>query len=308
VAHLFEFVSRPNLDPRGKVVFSEIDDKGLPFNQRNYRPMVINVALTGTEPSKSDNPRVPMSPPEIAADVERCATRGATVFHLHMRDSLGNPTQSEERFSETIQLVRAAVPAAIICVTTTSRGSANFDERCVPLHLQGGLKPDFASLSMGSFNFPKVVSRNPRNEIERLAEVMKAAEILPELEVFEPGMLGTAHHLIRKGLVPEKPSINIFLGNFGSSGATVGSLAPFMAELPIGSNWALAGIGRFQRKAIVLAAALGGNVRVGLEDDPIGDGSGAWSNADAVQLAADAAGIAGRTVASFDEARSLLGL
>jgi len=81
-----------------------------------------------------------------------------------------------------------------------------------------------------------------------------------------------------------------------------------MAELPIGSNWALAGIGRFQRKAILLAAALGGNVRVGLEDDPLGDGSGAWSNADAVQLAVDAAGIAGRTVAGFDEARSFFGL
>jgi 3-keto-5-aminohexanoate cleavage enzyme len=289
-------------------MFSETDARSVPFNQRNYLPMVINVALTGTEPTKSENPLVPFTPSEIAADAARCAEIGATVFHIHMRDASGKPTQSGELFRETIERIRAEVPEAIVCATTTSRGSANFEERCIPLTLDGPFKPDFASLSMGSFNFPKVVSRNPRDEIESLANLMKSSGVLPELEVFEPGMLGTVHHLIREGAIPPHPSVNIFLGNLGSSGATVASLAAFMAHLPVGSAWALAGIGRFQRKSIVLAAALGGNVRVGLEDDPIGNGSGTWSNMDAVRLAVDAARLAGRRVASFAEARMLLGL
>jgi uncharacterized protein (DUF849 family) len=131
--------------------------------------------------------------------------------------------------------------------------------------------------------------------------------IKPELEVFEPGMVSRAIYLRNIGLLSDPLVLNILLGNNGTSGMSAQSLTPFLSQLDSSAEWALAGIGRFQRKAIMIAVALGGNVRVGMEDDPVGDCSGAWSNQKAVMLAAEAAKLAGRRLASCSEARIRFG-
>ena len=278
----------------------------LPWNHRNYRPLIINVALTGTIPKKDDHARLPVTPEEIAEEVRRCAMLGAHVFHLHMRNSSGQPTQDRKLFEETILSIRATTPSVMLCVTTSSRASGSFRERLTPLLLSGNAIPDLASLSLGSFNFPASISENSPSEIDQLAQAMSELDIKPELEVFEPGMLGTAHTLRKRGLLTGKFVVNILLGNKGTSAATAQALTPFLSQLPQDTEWALAGIGRFQRKAMMLGIALGGNIRIGMEDDPAGDGSGSWSNEKAVELAVSMAGLAGRSLATIDEARRRL--
>ncbi len=285
---------------------AEVSRGQLAWNHRNYRPLIINVALTGTVPQKSDHPALPVAPQEIAEDVRRCSLLGAQVFHLHMRDASGNPTQDPKLFEETILLIRDAAPDVVLCVTTSSRASKDFRDRVAPLALTGRAKPDLASLSVGSFNFPTSISENSRSEIEQLARAMTEQGVIPELEVFEPGMLTTAHTLRAKGLIPEKFILNILLGNNGTSAATAQALAPFLGQLPDDAEWALAGIGRFQRKTMMMGIALGGNIRIGMEDDPVGDGSADWSNERSVELAVSMAALAGRPVATIDEARRRL--
>jgi len=121
-------------------------------------------------------------------------------------------------------------------------------------------------------------------------------------------MVNTLHVLAERGLVPDPPVVNILLGSMGSSPAFVGDLAGIVEKLPSGAEWAAAGIGVFQRSMTIAAAIMDGNVRTGLEDSPRGDGSGRWGNVDAVALAAEAARLAGRPLASPAEARRRFGL
>lgn len=287
---------------------SEIGHDGLAWNNRNYKNLIINVALTGAVPQKKDFPNLPVTPQEIAHDVHQCFEMGAQVFHLHMRDQNGAPSQEIELFQETIIEIRSQTPEAIICVTTSSRASQNSEERYSALKLTGELKPDLASLSLGSFNFPSTVSKNPPYEIFDLARFMFDSGIKPEIEVFEPGMLTHARTLLKSNVLIRPLIVNILLGNRGTSEVTAQAISPFLSQLSGDSEWALAGIGRFQNKAIMLGVALGGNVRVGMEDDPVGNEYGEWSNTRAVQVALDAAKVAGRKLASIEETRIRFGL
>ena len=282
----------------------ETGPDGLSWNSRNYRPAIINVALTGAVPRKKDYPNLPINPTEISEEVFRCARLGAQVFHLHMRDAADSNTQEVGLFRETILRIRDRVPEVLICVTTSSRSSNSVEERLGPLSIEGDAKPDLASLSLGSFNFPTTPSVNSPTEIELLASTMARNGIVPELEVFEPGMVTFALALQKKMALPSTMVVNILLGNLGTSSATAQAIAPFLSQLPEASEWALAGIGRFQRKAIMLGISLGGNVRVGMEDDPVGDGTDSWSNASAVELAIRVCDVAERNLASFAEVRS----
>jgi uncharacterized protein (DUF849 family) len=161
---------------------------------------------------------------------------------------------------------------------------------------------------MGSFNFPTSISENAPEEIDLLAQKMSKVGIKPELEVFEPGMVSRAIYMRNKGLLNDPLVFNILLGNNGTSAMSAQSLTPFLSQLDSSAEWALAGIGKFQRKAIMTAVALGGNVRVGMEDDPVGDGSGTWTNAKAVEIARDAAELCGRRLALTSEVRTRFGI
>ncbi len=270
--------------------------------------MIVNVALTGAVPSKADNPRVPITPEEIAADAIACAEAGAAVVHLHVRDEEGAPVHRRDLYERAIAPIREEAPEVAICVTTSSRVDPDPAARLVGLELEEALRPELASLTLGSFNFPNSVSANPPKTIVALLERMEELGVRPEFEVFEPGMVNTLHVLAERGLVPEPPVVNVLLGSMGSSPAFVGDLARIVEKLPPGAEWAAAGVGVFQRSMTIAAAIMDGNVRTGLEDNPHGDGVGHWGNVDAVLLAAEAAKLAGRPLASPAEARRRFGL
>lgn len=273
-----------------------------------YRPMIVNVALTGAVPGKDDNPLVPISPEEIAADAIACAEAGASVVHLHVRDEEGVPVHRRDLYERAIAPIREGAPEVAICVTTSSRVDPDPAARVVGLELEEALRPELASLTLGSFNFPNSISVNPPVTIVALLERMNELGVRPEFEVFEPGMVNTLHVLAERGLVPDPPVVNVLLGSMGSSPAFVGDLARIVEKLPPEAEWAAAGIGVFQRSMTIAAAIMDGNVRTGLEDNPRGDGAGRWGNVDAVLLAAEAAKLAGRPLASPAEARRRFGL
>jgi len=273
-----------------------------------YRSMVVNVALTGAVPRKSDNHRLPLSPEEIAADAVACAEAGASVVHIHVRDEAGAPTHRRDLYERAIASIRERAPELIVCVTTSSRVDPDPAARMTGLELDPAIRPEMASLTLGSFNFPKTVSANPPATIVALLERMAELGVRPEFEVFELGMVNTLHLLAERGLVPDPPVVNVLLGSLGSAPAFVGDLARIVERLPAGAEWAAAGIGIYQRPMTIAAAIMDGNVRTGLEDDPRGDGTLAWGNVEAVRLARTAAELVGREIASPAEARARFGL
>lgn len=280
---------------------------GRDLSPKNYEPLLVSVALTGAVPDKARYPSLPVEPREIAAQACQVAEKGASVVHLHMRDKDGLAAQDGERFAETIGLIRRENPALIICATTTSRGSASIQDRTVALDLDDQLLPDMASLTLGSYNTPYGVNLNPPADIAAIATRMGEVGVLPELEIFEPGMLETASRLQRSGVLPNKVLYNILLGVEGASPARPGTLVQMVDSLPPGALWAAAGIGHFQKTVNALSIVLGGHVRVGMEDDPRGDHHG-WTNVDAVLRVRRMADAIGRNVMNPTEARARLGL
>jgi 3-keto-5-aminohexanoate cleavage enzyme len=279
-----------------------------PPPSNGYKPLVINVAMTGAVPQKKDNPLVPLTPAEIVADALACIDAGASVLHVHVRDEDGAPTHRRDLYEQVFGPLRDARPDVILCATTSSRVDPSPAARTLGLDLDPALRPDLGSLTLGSFNFPRSPSINPPDAIRWLLERMQELCIRPELEIFELGMVNTLHVLAEQGLIPDPPIANILLGSNGSLPAFVGDLARVVERLPAGTEWAAAGIGRFQRPMTIAAAVMDGNIRTGLEDNPLGDGSDGWSNASAVRAAVAAAELAGRTVATPAQARVRFGL
>jgi 3-keto-5-aminohexanoate cleavage enzyme len=152
-------------------------------------------------PTKADNPSLPVTPEEIAEDARRCYELGASILHLHARDGEGRPTYRKEAYAQIVAKVRERCPQAIVCVSTSGRVFKTFEERSQVLDLDGDLKPEMASLTLGSLNFPRQASVNEPEMIRRLAERMKERGIVPELEVFDWGMVDYARYLIERGLL-----------------------------------------------------------------------------------------------------------
>jgi uncharacterized protein (DUF849 family) len=229
--------------------------------------LIINLAPTGMIPTRADTPHVPLTPEEVAADVRRCRDAGASIVHLHPRDQAGEPTQSRERAAEFIAAVRAAAPDIVVCITTSGRRQPDMEARAAVLDLDGAVRPEMASLTLGSMNFPKQASINAPATIQGLAERMRERGIVPEWEVFELGMLDYAAYLRSRGLLGDPVYVNLLLGSLGTLAATPLNLSMLVDRLPVGATWAATGVGRFQLTINRLAIAMGGHVRVGLEDN-----------------------------------------
>jgi 3-keto-5-aminohexanoate cleavage enzyme len=273
-------------------------------------PLVINLALTGNVPRRRDNPHVPTAPDEIAADVERCFQAGARVFHIHARGHDEEPVYHREVFSDIIRRIRKSVPEAILCVTTSGRLYTGFEERSDVLNLVGDVKPDLASLTLGSLNFPKQAVVNEPEMITSLATRMAERGITPELEVFDFGMLDYAHYLIARGVLKPPFIFNLLLGSLGTLSATPLNLALLVERLPAGAFWSVAGVGRFQFPMNALGVAMGGNVRTGLEDNVYMDSEKreVASNERLVKRIAEYTRALERRIATPVEARQLLGV
>lgn len=271
---------------------------------------IVNAALTGMVPQKHDNPHVPITPAEIGRDAEAAVARGASIVHLHARDDDGRPAWRRERYAEVIAEVRSRCPDVIVCVSTSGRVFDELEQRADVLDLEGDLKPELASLTLGSLNFPTRASVNQPATIRALAERMNERGIVPELEVFDLGMLDYARYLIDRDVLRPPFFVNVLLGSLGTLAATPRNLVQCVEALPEGATWAATGIGRFQFSTNCLALAMGGGVRVGLEDNLWLDDARTEpaTNELLVERVVSVAEAMGRRPATPDESRRVIGL
>jgi uncharacterized protein (DUF849 family)/N-acetylglutamate synthase-like GNAT family acetyltransferase len=281
-----------------------------PHPLRPYPKLIINAALTGVVPTRRDSPHVPISVEEVIEDAVRCCDAGAAIVHVHARDAAGRPTYEPSLFAEIIEGIRRLRPELIICATTSGRRYGDYEQRSAVLELDGECKPDMASLTTGSLNFPDGPSVNAPDIVRRLAERMQERGVKPELEILELGMVNTANVLISKGIVQPPYYFNILLGSIHTAPATMLNLCAAVQSLPSASIWSATGLGRFQLKVNVAAVLMGGHVRVGLEDNLFYDTARAQlaTNAGLVERLVRIASELERPAATPDEARETLGL
>ncbi|MBA5688555.1 3-keto-5-aminohexanoate cleavage protein [Rugamonas apoptosis] len=273
-------------------------------------PLIINLAPTGMVPTRAMSPHVPLQPDEVARDATQCAALGASMLHLHARAADDTPTEDPAVYGDMIAAIRATAPHVVIVTSTSGRLVQDVERRAASLYLEGDLKPDMASLTLGSMNFATTASINAPATITRLAQIMLERGIKPELEVFDLGMVNYAKILIDKGLLRPPYYFNILLGNPGTAQSTLQHLATIIGDLPPHSYWSLAGMGRFQARATALGVVLGHGVRVGLEDNLwLDDGrTELATNAQYVQRCVAQAQAIGRAVATPAQVRAMLGL
>lgn len=274
-------------------------------------PLVLTLAPTGMVPTKATSPHVPLAVDDVLADVAEAAALGVSVVHLHARRPDGTPSMEPDDYAELVRGVRAIDPELVVGISCSGRTDPSLAARARVLELDGDARPDLASLTLGSNNFRTQASVNAPDVVEGLAAAMAARGIRPELEVFEPGMLAHGVELRRRGVLPDGPLlVNVLLGNPGTSPRHPAVLAAFLALMPEDWRWGLAGIGREQLDATMLAVATGGHVRTGLEDNGWLDRGRTTParNADLVRRVVRLAELAERPLATPQQARELLGL
>lgn len=230
------------------------------------RPAPIVLAPTGMVPTRAMTPHVPLTPAEIAADVAAAASLGITSVHLHARDEDGDPTWERDVYQRIVGAVREVAPDVLINVSTSGRTWSEVERRADCLALDGDLKPDLASLTLSSLNFLTQASINSPDTIHALAEIMLDRGIVPELELFDFGMVNYVHVLQRKGLLPGPVVTNMFFGNVAGMQATLAEMGLAIDRLPPDTIWSGAGLGDFGLPVQSHSIAAGGGVRVGLED------------------------------------------
>ena len=266
--------------------------------------LIITAALTGAELTRAQQPALPISPDEIAQAAWECAQAGAAIVHVHARRADGSSTQEAAAYRSIIEAVRARCDV-VVQVSTGGAVGMTAQERIAPL----ALRPEMATLSMGSVNFGDGVFLNPPPDLEHFLHTMRAHGVVPEFEVFDAGMLATLARWVKKGVVAAPGHVDFVLGVPGGMPGTPEALMYLRSQLPAGFSWTVAGIGAAQLPMATLAIVLGGHVRVGFEDNIfLRRGELADSNAHFVQRVAAIARLHDRPLASPDEARSMLGL
>ncbi|MDZ4121006.1 MAG: 3-keto-5-aminohexanoate cleavage protein, partial [Candidatus Cloacimonadaceae bacterium] len=164
-------------------------------------PLILTAAITGAETTRKDQPNPPNTPEEQAIEANNCFAAGARVIHLHVREDDGSPSQRLERFKESIEAIRAAVPEVIIQISTGGAVGEAFEKRLAPL----SLKPDMGTLNAGTLNFGDDIFINHPQDIIRLAEAFKVYNVVPEVEVYESGMIDIVAKLVDKGIITHTP-------------------------------------------------------------------------------------------------------
>jgi len=282
----------------------------VPHPLRPYEPLIVNAALTGMVPRRSEVPAVPVTAEQIVESAVACVDAGASILHLHARDADQAPEWRREAYGEFIPAIREARPDAVICVTTSGRDAAELARRADVLDLEGAARPDMASLTLGSLNFRTTASVNAPDTIVALAERMASRGIRPELEIFDTGMAYLASELLDRGILQPPLYANLILGSVNTAPATNRALANLVDALPPGTTWAAGGIGPFQLPMNAMAVFMGGHVRTGLEDNPTYDAARTRpaTNEGLVARVAELARIADRPLATPAEVRERLAL
>jgi uncharacterized protein (DUF849 family) len=240
-------------------------------------PLVVNFTPTGMVPTKAATPHVPVSPAEIVEQVHEAYEIGISVVHLHARRADGSPGYEPEIYADIFAGVRRHCPDLPLCASLSGRSFPEFEKRSAVLEL----RPDMASLTLGSLNFVREASMNSPEMIQMLVEKMDQYGVVPELECFDAGMINYASHLIRKGVLRPPHYFNVIVGNISSAQADLQQVGMLICSLPVGATWSLGGISAAQLRANAIAIMEGGGVRIGLEDN-------LWFDADRTQLATNA--------------------
>lgn len=267
-------------------------------------PLIITIAGIGAELTRDKQPNLPLTADEIAADAAQCADAGASIYHLHVRAADGTPTMDVGAFRAALGAIRARTE---LIVQFTSGGAVTDteDARIAPLELQ----PDMASLTTGSVNFGDEVFHNPAPLVERFYARMRSLGIVPEFEIFEPGMIGNAERLLRDHGDDHHRHFDLVLGVPGAMPAWPDAVPFLAAHLPEGASWSATGIGRSYVQVGQDAIRLGGHVRTGFEDVHYYEAREvATSNRQLAERVAGMARDAGRPVATVAQAREILGL
>ncbi|MDR1237810.1 MAG: 3-keto-5-aminohexanoate cleavage protein [Propionibacteriaceae bacterium] len=269
--------------------------------------VVLTVALTGAITPKSLNEHIPMTPQEIADDVYRCWQAGASVVHLHMRDDEGLGTMDSARFVKTIELIKQHQDCdVVINLTTAGDSRATEAERYAHLPL---IKPEIGSYDAGSFNWmPDGVFINSPSFLEELGVVERDLGIKPELEIFDLGHIGITEYYAKKGVLLAPLHYQFVLGVPGGLDPTVETLMFLKHRIQPGSTWSAFGIGRAHLPIMYATLALGGHVRVGLEDNVFYSKGVLASNLSLTERAVRVIHEFGKEVATPDEAREIFGL
>ncbi len=270
--------------------------------------LIITAAICGAEVTKEQNPAVPYTVEEIVREAKSAVEAGAAIVHLHVREDDGTPTQSRERFQECEEAIYKACPNVILIPSTGGAVGMTPDERLQSTDTNP--LPEMATLDCGTCNFGDEIFDNTMPTMRAFGKRMIERGIKPEYECFEMGHLDTILTMARKGEVPGNPmQFNFVLGVHGCTPATVENLAWMVRNIPQGSTWTVTGIGRYAFPMAAAGIVMGGNVRVGFEDNlNLAKGVPAKSNGELVAKVVRLANELGRGVATSDEAREILSL
>jgi 3-keto-5-aminohexanoate cleavage enzyme len=272
-------------------------------------PIILTAAITGAETTRKDQPNLPITPQEQAKEAKACFDAGARVVHLHVREDDGKPTQRLERFRDSISAIRDAVPEMIIQISTGGAVGEPFEKRLAPL----SLKPDMGTLNAGTLNFGNDIFVNHPLDIIRLAEAFKEYGVVPEVEVYESGMIDIVAKLVKQGVIVHTPLHMQFVlgvpGGMSGKPKNLLYMAEHLAEEIPSATWAVAGIGRWHIPTAMIALVAGGHIRCGFEDNIFyHKGLIAESNAQLVGRIARIAEEIGRPIATPSQAREILAL
>lgn len=273
---------------------------------------IITAAVTGAWPKKENNPNVPMTPAEISEDVYECWKAGAAIAHLHMRDDEGNGTMDHNKFRETVELIHKNHPDCDVILNLTTSGDIYATDETRMEHVKE-LKPEMASYDCGSMNWLNSgLFINSPTFLENLGNLFQETNTKPEIEAFDPGMIANAAYYVKKGIIKAPLHFQFCMGCANGIPGTVKNLV-FMKEtmdqLCPGSTWSTFGVGHSAMEIMYAAIALGGNIRVGMEDNVMyKKGELAQSNKQFVERAVRVIEEFGLEVATPDEARQILGL
>lgn len=283
-------------------------------NKALKNKVIITAAVTGAWPKKENNPNVPMTPQEIADDVYACWKAGAAVAHLHMRDDEGNGTMDTAKFEETVNLIHTKYPDCDIVLNLTTSGDIHADDEIRVAHVKK-LKPEMASYDCGSMNWLNSgLFLNTPKFLTDCGLLFQELGVKPEIEAFDPGMIGNAAYYIKKGVLKTPVHFQFCMGCANGIAGSMKNLI-FMKETAdelVGKGnytWSCFGVGHSAMEMLYGAVALGGGIRVGMEDNVMyAKGQLAESNVQFIERAVRVIKEYGKEVATPDEARQILGL
>ena len=269
-------------------------------------PLIITAALTGSRITKGQTPAIPVSPEEIAAEGIAAWRAGAAIVHVHVRDAAGRGAQDMDAFRYVTEVLRTETDV-ILCLTTSGIPGRNLPtaERIAPL----ALRPEMASFDAGTIRMDAGMFLNEPEFLDALAQEAREQGVKLEFECFDLGMVATALRYHAAGKIPAPLHFQFVTGTRYGMPATAQALVAAVDLLPADATWSVIGVGRTQTPMAMLALAMGGHVRVGLEDAiHYRRGELATGNAQLVERAVRLAGEIERHVATPDQARRILGL